>query len=85
MGNIEINSDLFFIKYNTAPSDYLRDLDPDEYLKLRDRSLEDGNHIARAVTISAMISSQASILMNPFLNMKNNPSYYTDTEFCILK
>jgi hypothetical protein len=40
--------------------------------------------VVRDLTISDMINSHASIMMNPFLNDANNPCYYTDTDsnFC---
>jgi hypothetical protein len=59
-------------------------LNRDEYNKLKIKTDLDAKYVVRDLTISAMITSYASIMMNPFLNDPNNPCYYTDTDsiFC---
>nr|QWO71410.1 DNA polymerase [Termitomyces sp. T123] len=80
-----IDNDIEFIKYTTSPSEFLKELDRNEYNKLKNKTDLDGKHVVRAITISAMISSYASIFMNPFLNLPNNPTYYTDTDSLFTK
>jgi hypothetical protein len=80
-----IDNNIDFIKYTTAPSELLKEINREEYNKLKNKTDLDGEHVVRALTISAMITSYASILMNPFLNMADNPCYYTDTDSLFTK
>lgn len=82
---IFIGNDIEYIKYSTAPSDLLKELNRNEYNKLKNKTNLDAPYVVRAITISAMISSYASILMNPFLNIPNNPTCYTDTDSLFTK
>jgi len=45
----------------------------------------DGKYVVRSLTLSARITSNAAIAINPFLNMRDNPCYYTDTDSLFLK
>jgi DNA polymerase type B, organellar and viral len=74
-----------FIKYTKAPSEILKDINREEYNKLKNKTDLDGEHVVRNITISAMISSYAAIFMNHFLNLSDNPSYYTDTDSLFMK
>jgi DNA polymerase type B, organellar and viral len=80
-----IGNNIEFIKYTRAPSEILKEMDREEYNKIKNKTDFDGQHVVRDITISAMISSYASILMNPFLNMVDNPTYYTDTDSLFTK
>ena len=80
-----IDNNIEFIKYTTLPSEILKELNREEYNKLKYKTDLDGEHVVRALTISAMITSYASIMMNPFLNMADNPCYYTDTDSLFTK
>jgi len=77
---VYINDDIEYIKYTTHPSDILKELNRDEYNKLKAKTDLDGKYVVRDLNISAMITSHAAILMNPFLNDAKNPCYYTDTD-----
>jgi hypothetical protein len=78
--DIDIDKNIEFIKYSTQPSNLLKELNRDEYNKLKIKTDLDANYVVRALTIAAMIPSYGSILMNPFLNNPDNPCYYTDTD-----
>jgi len=82
---LSIDNNIEFIKYTTAPSEILKELNREEYNKLKNKTDLDGEHVVRALTISAMITSYGSIMMNPFLNIPDNPCYYTDTDSLFLK
>jgi hypothetical protein len=82
---VSIDNNRDYIKYTTAPSELLKELNREEYNKLKNKTDLDGEHVVRALTISAMITSYASIFMNYFLNMSNNPCYYTDTDSLFIK
>jgi len=82
---LTIDNNIEFIKYTTAPSDILKELNREEYNKLKAKTDLDGGYVVRNLTISAMITSYGSILMNPFLNNPDNPCYYTDTDSLFLK
>nr|BAM29335.1 dpoB [Lentinula edodes] len=82
---VSFDNNIDFIKYTTAPSELLKELNREVYNKLKNKTDLDGEHVVRALTISAMITSYASILMNPFLNMPDNPCYYTDTDSLFMK
>nr|QWO71407.1 DNA polymerase [Termitomyces sp. K2P1] len=73
------------IKYTTAPSEILKELNREEYNKLKSKTDLNGEHVVRSLTIPAMITSHGSIAMNPFLNIPDNPCYYTDTDSLFLK
>jgi hypothetical protein len=82
---LTIDNDLEFIKYTTAPSDVLKELNREEYNKLKNKTDLDVGYVVRNLTISAMITSYGAILMNPFLNNPKNPCYYTDTDSTFVK
>lgn len=82
---LSIDNNIEFIKYTTAPSDILKELNREEYNKLKAKTDLDSQYVVRALTISAMITSYGSILMNPFLNISDNPCYYTDTDSLFIK
>jgi hypothetical protein len=82
---LTIDENIEFIKYTTAPSDLLKELNREEYNKLKSKTDLDGQLAVRNLPIAAMIPSYGSILMNPFLNDPENPCYYTDTDSLFLK
>jgi hypothetical protein len=82
---LSIDNNIDFIKYTTAPSEILKELNREEYNKLKAKTDLDGEYVVRALTISAMITSYGSIMMNPFLNISDNPCYYTDTDSLFIK
>ena len=82
---LTIDNNIEFIKYTSAPSDILKELNREEYNKLKAKTDLDGEFVIRNLTISAMITSNASIFMNSFLNNPNNPCYYTDTDSLFIK
>jgi DNA polymerase type B, organellar and viral len=82
---IDIDKDLEYIKYTTIPSDILKEINRDEYNKLKNKTDLDAAYVVRNLTIAAMITSHASIFMNPFLNDPDNPCYYTDTDSLFVK
>ena len=81
---LSIDDNIDYIKYTVAPTDILKELNREEYNKLKAKTNLDSEYVVRALTISAMITSYASIFMNSFLNNPENPCYYTDTDslFC---
>lgn len=82
---IDEDREIEYIKYTNAPSDVLKEIDKDRYNKLLSDTNYDADYVVRAVTIAAMVTSQDAIVMNPFLNMADNPCYYTDTDSLFLK
>ena len=85
LDRVYIANNIECIKYIKAPSDILKELNRDEYNKLKNKTNLDGENVVRNITISALITSYASIFMNPFLNLSDNPCYYTDTDSLFLK
>jgi DNA polymerase type B, organellar and viral len=82
---IDKDNDIEFIKYTTAPSQILKEIDKEKYYNLTQTTNFDGNFVVRSLPISAMTTSYGAIEMNPFLNMEDNPCYYTDTDSCFLQ
>jgi hypothetical protein len=74
-----------YIKYTKAPSEVLKNVDRERYNLLKSKTNLDGEYVVRSLPISAMITSYGSIEMNPFLNLADNPCYYTDTDSLFLK
>jgi hypothetical protein len=74
-----------YIKYTKAPSEILKNVDRERYNLLKSKTNLDGEYVVRSLPISAMITSYGSIEMNPFLNLADNPCYYTDTDSLFLK
>lgn len=85
LDRIYISNNIECIKYIKAPSDILKEFNRDEYNRLKNKTDLNGENVVRNVCISALITSYASILMNPFLNLSDNPCYYTDTDSLFLK
>ena len=85
LDRLSIDDKIEFIKYTTAPSNIIKEINREEYNKLKSKTDLDGEHVVRALTISAMITSYGSIMMNPFLNMSENPCFYTDTDSLFVK
>ena len=82
---LSIDNYIDLIKYTTAPSEFLKEINREEYNKLKSKTDLNGEHAVRALTIPAMITSHGSIFMNPFLNLPDNPCYYTDTDSLFMK
>jgi hypothetical protein len=75
--NIIIDDDLELVKYSYKPSDVITNLH-------KFRSYSEEEFITRSIPIAATITAYAMCYMYPFLNMKDNPVYYTDTDSIIL-
>jgi len=80
-----MDEDIEFIKYNTAPSELLKEIDRKEYNKgqLQAAAKTDLDGVVRS--LSARVTSYASIHMIPFWDMNDNPCYYTDTDSLFLQ
>ena len=82
---IDEDNDIEFIKYTTAPSQLLKEIDKEKYFKLTQSTNIDGDFVVRSLPISAMTTSYGAIVMNSFLNIADNPCYYTDTDSLFLE
>jgi hypothetical protein len=85
LDNLMVDDGMEYIKYITAPSELLKNIDRERYNNLKAKTDLDGKYVVRSLTISAMITSYASVIMNPFLNISDNPCYYTDTDSLFIK
>jgi len=71
---------LEYIKYNIAPNDALYHIDEDFYRNIKMKGERDSDFIIRSVGIAAMVTANAMVYMDKFINSPDNICYYTDTE-----
>nr|YP_010130190.1 hypothetical protein KQ422_mgp108 [Clavaria fumosa]QPZ51092.1 hypothetical protein [Clavaria fumosa] len=78
--NEKLDDNLEYIKYNISPNEPLFHIDEGFYNNIKMKGEKESNHIIRSVGIAAMVTSNALIYMDKFINSKNNICYYTDTD-----
>jgi DNA polymerase type B, organellar and viral len=77
-------NNLEYIKYKTKPLNILKDIDIETYNILKYKDDIKIDFIIRNIPIAAMTTGHASVFMSKFLNLEDNPCYYTDTDSCFL-
>jgi DNA polymerase type B, organellar and viral len=76
----DVERGLEYIKYNIVPNDYLSEYDNGFYSDIKMKGEKNSNNIIRSVGIAAMVTANAMIYMDKFLNLPDNNCYYSDTD-----
>jgi hypothetical protein len=76
---------LEYIKYSIAPNEPMIEINPTEYYSIIDKGEKGQENIIRSVGIAAMVTTQAMIYMDKFINLPDNKCYYTDTDSTFLE
>jgi hypothetical protein len=78
--NEKLDNNLEYIKYNISPNEPLFHIDESLYTNIKIKCEKESNTIIRSVGIAAMVTTNALIYMDKFLNLPDNKCYYTDTD-----